>query len=270
MSASLSHPLPSLLSRTCRRHPRPSSNNPHRDLRCGPPPLATLNPPCLVGSQTAARTCGRKHSSASPLHGHGLLPRGLPETALEEWAPWLLPDPTQAREAHFFVCATIVDRHWRPAHGIPPSLSLDSLPTTILHQPPIPPSPTYNMTLCSYKADRPHDPILKSVLHSPPDMHHPVNLCCRHHGIHVFLFPSPPTPPHTESRAQHRRRARTGRPAAAREPLSVVPRPVSPDPKSSDGILCGCSIICSTVTIFAGASRRQSAARGEFPGGKHF
>ena len=176
--------------------------------------------------------------------------------------------PKQGR--HTSWCATIVDRHWRPAHGIPSSLSLDSLPTTVLHQPPIPPSPTYNMTLCSYKADRPHDPILKSVLHSPPDMHHPVNLCCRHHGIHVFLFPSPPTPPYTESRAQHRRRARTGRPAAVREPLSVVPRPVSPDPKSSDGILCGCSIICSTVTIFAGASRRQSAARGEFPGGKHF
>ena len=158
--------------------------------------------------------------------------------------------PKQGR--HTSWCATIVDRHWRPAHGIPSSLSLDSLPTTILHQPPIPPSPTYNMTLCSYKADRPHDPILKSVLHSPPDMHHPVNLCCRHHGIHVFLFPSPPTPPHTEPRAQQRRRARTGRPTAVREPLSVVPRPVSPDPKSSDDILCGCSIIYSTVTIFAG------------------
>ena len=26
-------------------------------------------------------------------------------------------------------------------------------------------------------------------------MHHPVNLCCRHHGIHVFLFPSPPLRP---------------------------------------------------------------------------
>ena len=88
--------------------------------------------------------------------------------------------PKQGR--HTSWCATIVDRHWRPAHGIPSSLSLDSLPTTILHQPPIPPSPTYNMTLCSYKADRPHDPILKSVLHSPPDMHHPVNLCCRHHA----------------------------------------------------------------------------------------
>ena len=116
MIASPSHPLPSLLSRT--RRPRPSSNNPHRDLRCGPPPLAPLNPPCLVGSQTAARTCGRKHSSASPLHGHGLLPRGLPETALEEWAPWLLPDPTQAREAHFVVCddrrSSLEARAWHP------------------------------------------------------------------------------------------------------------------------------------------------------------
>ena len=79
-------------------------------------------------------------------------------------------------------CATIVDRDWRPAHGIPSSLNLDPLPTTILHQPPIPPSPTYNMTLCSYKADRAHDPILKSVLHSPPDMHHPARTCGRKHS----------------------------------------------------------------------------------------
>ena len=102
--------------------------------------------------------------------------------------------PKQGR--HTSWCATIVDRHWRPAHGIPSSLILDSLPTTILHQPPIPPSPTYNMTLCSYKADRPHDPILKSVLHSPPDMHHPVNLCCRHHGhsrVLISLTPHPPS-----------------------------------------------------------------------------
>lgn len=176
--------------------------------------------------------------------------------------------PKQGR--HTSWCATIVDRHWRPAHGIPPSLSLDSLPTTILHQPPIPPSPTYNMTLCSYKADRPHDPILKSeecvaksARHAPPCKS--LLPASRHSRVLISL-----TPPQTEPRAQHRRRARTGRPAAVREPLSVVPRPVSPDPKSSDDILCGCSIIYSTVTIFAGASRRQSAARGEFPGGKHF
>ena len=82
----------------------------------------------------------------------------------------------------------------------------------------------------------------------------------------MFLFPSPPTPPHTEPRAQQRRRARTGRPTAVREPLSVVPRPVSPDPKSSDGILCGCSIICSTAIIFAGASRRQSEIKAQSSG----
>ena len=176
--------------------------------------------------------------------------------------------PTQGR--HTSWCATIVDRDWRPAHGIPSSLSLDSLPTTILRQPPIPPSPTYNMTLCSYKADRPHDPILKSeecvaksARHAPPCKS--LLPASRHSRVLISL-----TPPQTEPRAQHRRRARTGRSAAVREPLSVVPRPVSPDPKSSDDILCGCSIIYSTVTIFAGASRRQSAARGEFPGGKHF
>ena len=263
MIASLSHPLPSLLSRTCRRlppiiltaaarRPWPPSTLPawwaRKPLRARAA-ASTLQP----ARCTATVYCREAFQKQPWRSGH----RGSSQT-----------QPKQGR--HTSWCATIVDRHWRPAHGIPSSLSLDSLPTTILHQPPIPPSPTYNMTLCSYKADRPHDPILKSVLHSPPDMHHPVNLCCRHHGIHVFLFPSPPTPPHTEPRAQHRRRARTGRPAAVREPLSVVPRPVSPDPKSSDGILCGCSIICSTVTIFAGASRRQSAARGEFPGGKHF
>ena len=92
------------------------------------------------------------------------------------------PPRPNPREALTSWCATIVDRDWRPAHGIPSSLSLDSLPTTILHQPPIPPSPTYNMTLCSYKADRAHDPILKSVLHSPPDMHHPARTCGRKHS----------------------------------------------------------------------------------------
>ena len=180
------------------------------------------------------------------------------------------PPRPNPREALTSWCATIVDRDWRPAHGIPSSLSLDSLPTTILRQPPIPPSPTYNMTLCSYKADRPHDPILKSeecvaksARHAPPCKS--LLPASRHSRVLISL-----TPPQTEPRAQHRRRARTGRPTAVREPLSVVPRPVSPDPKSSDDILCECSIIYSTVTIFAGASCRQSAARGEFPGGKHF
>ena len=92
------------------------------------------------------------------------------------------PPRPNPREALTSWCATIVDRDWRPAHGIPSSLNLDPLPTTILHQPPIPPSPTYNMTLCSYKADRAHDPILKSVLHSPPDMHHPARTCGRKHS----------------------------------------------------------------------------------------
>ena len=170
MSASLSHPLPSLLSRTCRRHPRPSSNNPHRDLRCGPPPLVTLNPPCLVGKLLRAR------AAASTLQPARCTATVYCREAFQK-QPWRSghrgSSQTQPKGGTLTSwCATIVDRDWRPAHGIPSSLNLDPLPTTILHQPPIPPSPTYNMTLCSYKADRAHDPILKSVLHSPPDMHH--------------------------------------------------------------------------------------------------
>ena len=123
------------------------------------------------------------------------------------------PNPSEALTSW---CATIVDRDWRPAHGIPSSLNLDPLPTTILHQPPIPPSPTYNMTLCSYKADRPHDPILKSeecvaksARHAPPCKS--LLPASRHSRVLISL-----TPPQTEPRAQHRRRARTGRPAARR------------------------------------------------------
>ena len=102
--------------------------------------------------------------------------------------------PKQGR--HTSWCATIVDRHWRPAHGIPSSLSLDSLPTTILHQPPIPPSPIYNMTLCSYKADRPNDLILKSVLHSPPRHAPPCKSllpASRHSRVLISLTPHPPS-----------------------------------------------------------------------------
>ena len=181
--------------------------------------------------------------------------------------------PTQGR--HTSWCATIVDRDWRPAHGIPSSLSLDSLPTTILRQPPIPPSPTYNMTLCSYKADRPHDPILKSeecvaksARHAPPCKS--LLPASRHSRVLISLTPHPPSHRIAGSAPTKGPDRPPGGRARTTPAWCVVPRPVSPDPKSSDGILCGCSIICSTVTIFAGASRRQSAARGEFPGGKHF
>ena len=184
----------------------------------------------------------------------------------------MAPPRPNPREALTSWCATIVDRDWRPAHGIPSSLNLDPLPTTILHQPPIPPSPTYNMTLCSYKADRPHDPILKSeecvaksARHAPPCKS--LLPASRHSRVLISLTPHPPS----HRIAGSAPTKGPDRPPGGRaRPLRVVPRPVSPDPKSSDGILCGCSIICSTVTIFAGASRRQSAARGEFPGGKHF